>query len=153
VREVCAHETQGVAERLCQRSCVTVPSEGHSRSRPLFDTRVLPAKGHFLAARARAKDLDRSFRPGDGNTSRHDTGNGADGRSLDTVGPCHGPSSAGKIAGAASRHEPGAAVAVPGLAYRCIPLLAPMYAEFTEGFDTTDLREANALLEALGGSA
>jgi predicted ATPase len=31
-------------------------------------------------------------------------------------------------------------------------LLAPLYAWFTEGFDTTDLQEAKALLEALGGS-
>jgi predicted ATPase len=30
-------------------------------------------------------------------------------------------------------------------------LLAPIYGWFTEGFDTADLQEANALLEALGG--
>jgi predicted ATPase len=30
-------------------------------------------------------------------------------------------------------------------------LLAPVYGWFTEGFDTTDLQEAKALLEALGG--
>jgi predicted ATPase len=30
-------------------------------------------------------------------------------------------------------------------------LLAPIYGWFTEGFDTTDLQEAKALLEALGG--
>jgi predicted ATPase len=29
-------------------------------------------------------------------------------------------------------------------------LLAPIYGWFTEGFDTTDLQEANALLNALG---
>jgi predicted ATPase len=29
-------------------------------------------------------------------------------------------------------------------------LLAPIYGWFTEGFDTADLREAKALLEALG---
>jgi predicted ATPase len=29
-------------------------------------------------------------------------------------------------------------------------LLAPLYGWFTEGFDTADLREAKALLEALG---
>ena len=29
-------------------------------------------------------------------------------------------------------------------------LLAPVYNWFTEGFDTTDLKEAKALLEALG---
>jgi predicted ATPase len=28
-------------------------------------------------------------------------------------------------------------------------LLAPLYSWFTEGFDTTDLQEANALLEEL----
>jgi predicted ATPase len=30
-------------------------------------------------------------------------------------------------------------------------LLAPVYAWFTEGFDTADLQEAKSLLEALGG--
>ena len=30
-------------------------------------------------------------------------------------------------------------------------LLAPVYAWFTEGFDTVDLQEAKALLEMLGG--
>jgi predicted ATPase len=30
-------------------------------------------------------------------------------------------------------------------------LLAPLYGWFTEGFDTTDLQEAKALLEELGG--
>jgi predicted ATPase len=30
-------------------------------------------------------------------------------------------------------------------------LLAPIYGWFTEGFDTTDLQEAKALLEELGG--
>ena len=30
-------------------------------------------------------------------------------------------------------------------------LLAPIYGWFTEGFDTTDLQEARALLEELGG--
>ena len=30
-------------------------------------------------------------------------------------------------------------------------LLAPVYGWFTEGFDTADLQEAKALLEALGG--
>jgi predicted ATPase len=29
-------------------------------------------------------------------------------------------------------------------------LLAPVYGWFTEGFDTLDLKEANALLDALG---
>ena len=31
-------------------------------------------------------------------------------------------------------------------------LLAPIYGWFTEGFDTTDLQEAKALLDALGSS-
>ena len=31
-------------------------------------------------------------------------------------------------------------------------LLAPVYGWFTEGFDTTDLQEAKALLDALGSS-
>lgn len=30
-------------------------------------------------------------------------------------------------------------------------LLTPVYGSFTEGFDTADLQEAKALLEALGG--
>ena len=30
-------------------------------------------------------------------------------------------------------------------------LLSPIYGWFTEGFDTADLQEAKALLEALGG--
>ena len=30
-------------------------------------------------------------------------------------------------------------------------LLTPVYGWFTEGFDTTDLQEAKALLEELGG--
>ena len=30
-------------------------------------------------------------------------------------------------------------------------LLAPVYGWFTEGFDTTDLQEARALLEEFGG--
>ena len=34
---------------------------------------------------------------------------------------------------------------------RAYDLLAPTYGWFTEGFDTADLQEASALLEALGG--
>ena len=41
-----------------------------------------------------------------------------------------------------------------GLPTRCnrwlMPLLAPVYARFTEGFDTLDLIEAKALLAELG---
>jgi hypothetical protein len=42
-------------------------------------------------------------------------------------------------------NEHGAALARPGQA-RCVPLLAPVYDWFTEGFDTLDLKEAKALL-------
>jgi predicted ATPase len=31
-------------------------------------------------------------------------------------------------------------------------MLAPVYGWFTEGFDTPDLKEAKALLDALGGA-
>lgn len=34
-------------------------------------------------------------------------------------------------------------------AFRRAPLLAPIYGWFTEGFDTRDLKEARALLDAL----
>jgi predicted ATPase len=37
-----------------------------------------------------------------------------------------------------------------GKAIEARELLAPIYGWFTEGFDTADLREAKALLEALG---
>jgi predicted ATPase len=38
-----------------------------------------------------------------------------------------------------------------GKAQQARELLAPIYAWFTEGFDTRDLKEAKALLEELGG--
>jgi predicted ATPase len=41
-------------------------------------------------------------------------------------------------------------VATPGQTYgKARALLAPIYHWFTEGFDTADLQEAQALLEAL----
>jgi predicted ATPase len=41
-------------------------------------------------------------------------------------------------------------VAAAGQGYDARALLAPIYGWFTEGFDTADLQEAKALLEALG---
>jgi predicted ATPase len=40
----------------------------------------------------------------------------------------------------------------PGKVREARELLAPVYAWFTEGFDTRDLKEAKALLEELAGS-
>jgi len=40
---------------------------------------------------------------------------------------------------------------VKSLELRAAMSLAPLYGWFTEGFDTTDLQEAKALLEALEG--
>ena len=55
-----------------------------------------------------------------------------------------------RVAGAAGRHEPGTAVAAAGQARpRPTQLLAPVYGWFTEGFDTADLQQAKALLQAL----
>ena len=51
--------------------------------------------------------------------------------------------------GTAGSAEPGAAVAAAGAACRARALLAPIYGWFTEGFDTTDLQEARALLDVL----
>jgi hypothetical protein len=50
--------------------------------------------------------------------------------------------------GAASGNEPRTAVAGSGPACRG-DLLAPVYGWFTEGFDTADLKDAKALLDAL----
>jgi hypothetical protein len=44
----------------------------------------------------------------------------------------------------------GAGKAFTGVSYPCC-LLAPTYSWFTKGFDTADLQEAQALLEALSG--
>ena len=40
---------------------------------------------------------------------------------------------------------------VPGQARPARELLAPIYGWFSEGFDTVDLQDARALLEALEG--
>jgi len=53
---------------------------------------------------------------------------------------------AGELRAATSRARRGHA---NGQAIRARTLLAPTYAWFTEGFDTPDLREAQALLELL----
>ena len=46
-------------------------------------------------------------------------------------------------------HKPRDTVAQPGRNQEAYALLAPIYRWFTEGFDTADLQEAKALLEAL----
>ena len=72
------------------------------------------------------------------------------GGSLFPAGPRRGPPPAGQGVGAARRAEPelgcGSSRA-SGHAAR--QLLAPIYSWFTEGFDTADLQEAKALLDAL----
>ena len=55
----------------------------------------------------------------------------------------------GALVGAALRRQPGRAVARQGLRRQARELLTPPYAWFTEGFETTDLRAARALLDAL----
>jgi hypothetical protein len=62
--------------------------------------------------------------------------------------PRHGLLGAGELAGATRSDEPEPPVAAAGQAAH--DLLAPIYDWFTEGFDTADLREAQALLNALG---
>ena len=47
------------------------------------------------------------------------------------------------------RYEAGGSVAVPGQIQDAHDLLSPVYAWFTEGFDTADLKQAKALLDAL----
>src|SRR5438046_4636391 len=49
----------------------------------------------------------------------------------------------------ARRREPRAAPARPGRRAEARELLAPVYRWFTEGFDTTDLKNARALLDEL----
>ena len=51
--------------------------------------------------------------------------------------------------GAARRDEPRPAVAEQGKRREARDLLAPVYGWFTEGFDTRDLKDAKALLDAL----
>jgi hypothetical protein len=58
------------------------------------------------------------------------------------------PPPGGKIAGAARCHEP-ARLWQQGKRQEASNLLAPVYAWFTEGFDTADLQEAKALLNDL----
>ena len=73
----------------------------------------------------------------------------AAGGSLFPPGPRRGPPSAGQIPGAARGHEPGRLWQRQGKRAEAHELLAPIYGWFTEGFDTADLQEAKALLEAL----
>ena len=58
-------------------------------------------------------------------------------------------STASKILGTARGNEHGAALARSRQAGEARDLLAPVYGWFTEGFDTLDLKEAKALLDAL----
>jgi len=51
--------------------------------------------------------------------------------------------------GIARGHEPGAALSDQGKQQTARELLAPVYDWFTEGFDTSDLRKAKALLGEL----
>jgi predicted ATPase len=53
-----------------------------------------------------------------------------------------------KILGTPRRHKPCAPLA-QGQVEQARELLAPVYAWFTEGFDTRDLKEAKALLTEL----
>ena len=64
-------------------------------------------------------------------------------------GPRHCPPPAGEVAGTTSRDEPEPSVAAPGQASRSPRSAGRVYGWFTEGFDTADLQEAKALLEAL----
>jgi hypothetical protein len=78
-------------------------------------------------------------------------GCGASG-SLFPAGPRYCPSAAGKIAGAAGRHESLSRLwQQQGKRDEAHDLLAPIYGWFTEGLDTADLQEVKALLDELGG--
>ena len=57
---------------------------------------------------------------------------------------------AGQIAGAAGRMSLSRLWQQQGKQAEAHELLAPVYGWFTEGFDTADLQEAKALLDALG---
>jgi hypothetical protein len=61
------------------------------------------------------------------------------------------PPPGGEVAGTARCHEPGALVVTAGKRTAAYALLAPIYGWFTEGFDTADLQDAQALLEELTG--
>ena len=65
--------------------------------------------------------------------------------------PRHGPSSAGHVPGTAGGDEPRPALAAAGPVDRGPRAAGPIHGWFTEGFDTADVQEAKALLEALGG--
>ena len=54
-----------------------------------------------------------------------------------------------QILGTPRRNEPCAPLARPGEGEEARDLLSPVYGWFTEGFDTLDLKEAKALLDAL----
>ena len=64
------------------------------------------------------------------------------GGSLLSSGPGRRPPPRGEIPGVACGHQQGKRT-------EAYDLLAPIYGWFTEGFDTTDLQEAKALLDAL----
>jgi len=65
----------------------------------------------------------------------------------DSASDC--PKTAGKILGTAGRRESQPIVAETGEEKGSTSAVAEVYAWFTEGFDTADLQEAKALLEAL----
>ena len=71
------------------------------------------------------------------------------GGNLVAAGPGRRPPPGGEIAGAAGRHEPQSPLAAAGQAGRSAGAAGTVYGWFTEGFDTADLQEAKALLEAL----
>jgi hypothetical protein len=59
------------------------------------------------------------------------------------------PCAEGKILGASSSNEPGSAWRDQNKRQQARDLLAPVHAWFAEGFHTLDLKEAQALLDAL----
>ncbi len=61
----------------------------------------------------------------------------------------HRPEATSQVAGTAGGDELGASVAATRQAEKKLTMLAEIYNWFTEGFDTKDLQEAKALLEAL----
>ena len=56
---------------------------------------------------------------------------------------------ASEVLGTPRRDEHGTALARPEKPQQARELLAPVYGWFTEGFDTLDLKEAKALLDAM----
>jgi len=59
------------------------------------------------------------------------------------------PGAGSQALGIARRHEPRPAMARPGPSPQARDLLAPVYGWFTEGFDTSDLKQAKTLLKSL----